>query len=72
MKQPHYLMKWFAFDHLPEGLMRETSRSFHALADRTDRKLVDGAEKSAALRHLLEAKDAAVRAAMETPVPLAE
>ena len=72
MGEPHYLIKWFAFDHLPDGIMRDTSRKFYDLATEVDVYLSNGAEKSAALRHLLEAKDAAVRAAMETPVPLSE
>lgn len=66
MGEPHYLMKWFAFAHLPQGIMRDTSEGFHKLAQSVDIMLVDGSEKSAALRHLLEAKDAAVRAAKET------
>lgn len=66
MREPHYLMKWFAFAHLPPGIMRDTSERFYKLAYAVDTTLVNGAEKSAALRHLLEAKDAAVRAAKET------
>lgn len=60
------LLRFFAHDHLPEQL-REISRPFgelaHGLADRDD---FDGPELTVALRKLLEAKDAAVRAALPT------
>lgn len=61
---PSHIMKFFAFDHLPEHL-REVSRPFHATASWVDQSLPDGAEKATALRKLLEAKDCAVRAALE-------
>lgn len=58
------LLKFFAFWHLPEGPMRETSRQFCHLAFHIVRTLPRTAERTVALRKLLEGKDAAVRAAM--------
>ena len=55
------MIKWFAYDHLREPL-KEVSFHFCELA-RTICSLVDqGPERTVALRKLLEAKDAAVRA----------
>ena len=59
------ILRYFEYAHLPAGIMMDTSRSFHALAQRTISTLPSSVERSAALRHLLEAKDAAVRAAMD-------
>ncbi len=61
------IMKYFAFGHLPEGPLRETSAKFAALAADVDETLPPGPETSTALRKLLEAKDAAVRAALDIP-----
>lgn len=58
------IVKYFAHDHLPEPL-RSVSEQFHSLAVILDEDLPNGAEKSTALRKLLEGKDAAVRAALE-------
>jgi hypothetical protein len=62
------LLRWFEFDHLRPGL-REVSQAFynlaHGLVD--DPALEDGPELSTALRKLLEAKDCAVRAALQVP-----
>ena len=58
------ILKHFNCDHLPQPL-REVSRAFYSLAHITIVPLPRGAERSTALRKLLEAKDAAVRAAME-------
>jgi hypothetical protein len=58
------ILKWFAFAHLPEDL-RTVSEQFSTLANNIETALPAGAEKSTALRKLLEAKDAAVRAAIE-------
>lgn len=55
------MMQWFAFDHLPPHL-RHVSRKFHDLAIEIVRDIVPGAERTVALRKLLESKDAAVRA----------
>lgn len=55
------MKKWFAFDHLPEPL-KEVSFHFAHLADDIIRLVEPGPERTVALRKLLEAKDAAVRA----------
>ena len=60
---PNPIMKFFAFEHLPEHL-QSASRPFHATASWMDQNLPNSAEKSAGLRKLLEAKDCAVRAAL--------
>ena len=54
----------FKTGHLPQHLA-EVSDPFCKLAHHVDEHLPNGAEKSTALRKLLEAKDAAVRAAVE-------
>lgn len=56
------IVKFFAYGHLPEFL-REVSKPFADLAD-TILKLPRSAERTVALRKLLESKDAAVRAAL--------
>lgn len=55
------MMKWFAYAHLPEHL-QETSRPFGQLAEHICESIESGPERTVALRKLLEAKDAAVRA----------
>jgi len=59
MRSP--IMQFFSFDHLPDHL-QEPSKSCAQLAESMERELPDGAEKSAGLRKLLEAKDCFVRA----------
>jgi hypothetical protein len=54
-------MKYFAYEHLPVHL-QEVSKPIGDLARQLDEQLSDGAEKSAGLRKLLEAKDCLVRA----------
>jgi len=54
-------MKYFSYQHLPAHL-QEVSKPIGDLATLMDESLPDGAEKSAGLRKLLEAKDALVRA----------
>ena len=61
---PHPTRRWFHFEHLPPTL-RDTSRRFHDLARDMDGRLPNGAEKSAGLRKLLEAKDCFVRCERE-------
>ena len=58
------ILRYFTTDHLPADLA-DVSGRFAALAHRLDDELPDGPEKSTALRKLLEAKDAAVRAALD-------
>ncbi len=55
------MLKWFAFEHLPSPL-KDTSRMFHSLATDICKDIEPGPERTVALRKLLEAKDAAVRA----------
>lgn len=56
----------FAYDHLPEGQLRETSLRCARLAEVMVEQLPDSPEMSAGLRKLLEAKDCFVRAALST------
>ncbi len=58
------IIKYFEFEHLPAHL-QEVSKPIGELARSMDVSLPDGAEKSAGLRKLLEAKDCLVRAALE-------
>lgn len=61
------ILRYFEFDHLPEGPLRDTSQMFYALAMTLDKRLPDGDEKSVALRKLLESRDAAERVARDMP-----
>lgn len=58
------LMQFFKYDHLPEHL-QAVSKPFGDLADRI-MLLPQNAERTTALRKLLEAKDCAVRAMIFT------
>jgi hypothetical protein len=58
------ILRYFVYDHLPEKL-QAVSAPFCDLAVYIEDNLPKGAEKSTALRKLLEAKDAAVRAALD-------
>ena len=64
------ILKYFQYDHLPAEL-KFVSRAVAQLASDMDNNLIDGPEKSAGLRKLLEAKDCFVRAKLEaeTKVP---
>lgn len=55
------LLRWFAYDHLPKQLQR-TSAPFAEMAKNLCKALPASAERTVALRKLLESKDAAVRA----------
>lgn len=59
------MLKWFAYAHLPAHL-QAVSKPFGELAELIVRDLPSGPERTVALRKLLEAKDAAVRAKLET------
>lgn len=61
---PSPILRYFAFEHLPHPL-GIISSWFHQLANSIDLELPAGPEKTTALRKLLEAKDAAVRAALD-------
>jgi hypothetical protein len=62
-KQPE-IMEYFAYEHLPPVPAR-VSKAFSYLAYSLVELLPDCAERSVALRKLLEGKDAAVRAALK-------
>lgn len=55
------MLKWFEYSHLPPHL-QETSKPFRELAQSIVDTVSPGPERTVALRKLLEAKDAAVRA----------
>ena len=55
------MLKWFKFDHLPDHL-KTVSVKFWELACSICSLVEPGPERTVALRKLLEAKDAAVRA----------
>lgn len=61
IKMSSSIVKYFAYEHLPPHL-QEVSAPLGDLARKMDDSLPDGAEKSAGLRKLLEAKDCFVRA----------
>jgi hypothetical protein len=61
---PAPILKYFAFNHLPQKL-QEVSEPIALIAQAMDTCLPDGAEKSAGLRKLLEAKDCFVRARLD-------
>lgn len=58
---PEHIMQFFTYAHLPPHL-REVSEPFAHLAERIEQTLPRNPERTVALRKLLEAKDAAVRA----------
>lgn len=58
---PDPIMQFFAYAHLPPFL-QEVSRPFGEMAEWIARELPRNPERTVALRKLLEAKDAAVRA----------
>lgn len=58
------MMKWFEYKHLPDHLAAVSSK-FGILADQLCAELEPGPERTVALRKLLEAKDAAVRAKLQ-------
>lgn len=60
------MMRYFEFLHLPPKL-QQVSRHFYTVADIVRNTVPDGPEKTVCLRKLLEAKDAAVRAALDIP-----
>jgi hypothetical protein len=61
VSNPNPILRFFAYDHLRSD-MRDVGELFHVAAHKLYVMLPDNAEKSTALRKLLEAKDAAVRA----------
>jgi hypothetical protein len=59
------ILRFFHYRHLPPAL-QETSSHFCTMANRIVTVLPRNAERTVALRKLLEAKDAAVRASLPT------
>jgi hypothetical protein len=62
-EKPHRILRYFGWGHLPEHL-QGASRACCELAETiaADSGVIDEAERTTALRKLLEAKDAYVRA----------
>jgi len=60
-----HIMQFFEFKHLPPHL-QEVSEPFAKMADTIVNTLPRNPERTVALRKLLEAKDAAVRAKLAT------
>ena len=58
-----HVLRFFKYDHLPPDL-QEISRPFGELARQVAERAPNNQETTVALRKLLEAKDAAVRAAL--------
>lgn len=58
------MLEWFKYEHLSENLM-VVSKRFCDLANYVVAELDGGPERTVALRKLLEAKDAAVRAKLK-------
>lgn len=61
MEPVEHIMQFFAFEHLPNHL-QTVSQPFGELAELIIANLPRNPERTTALRKLLEAKDAAVRA----------
>lgn len=59
-----HVLRFFAYGHLPAHL-QAVSRDFAELAKTTADRSPNSQETTVALRKLLEAKDAAVRAALD-------
>jgi hypothetical protein len=58
------MLKWFEYSHLKGRLQNKVSGLFYALAHQVVEEVEPGPERTVALRKLLEAKDAAVRATL--------
>ncbi|MFD6176711.1 MULTISPECIES: hypothetical protein [unclassified Isoptericola] len=59
------MLRWFAYDHLTKEPLRDVSFRFYCLAYDVVAMLPRTPERTVALRKLLEAKDAAVRTALD-------
>lgn len=62
------MLRWFDWAHLP-ALLQEVSRPFGLMAKGLAFNLPRSAERTVALRKLLEAKDAAVRSWLDSTTP---
>ena len=60
-----HVLRYFSFQHLPEGPLRDTSANCFDLAAAMISSLPEGPELTVGLRKLLEAKDCFVRAALD-------
>jgi hypothetical protein len=58
-------LRYFAFGHLPDGPLRNTSAACAQLAERMVQDLPGNAQLTIGLQKLLEAKDCFVRAALD-------
>jgi hypothetical protein len=65
-----HIMQFFQHSHLVQPLA-EVSRPFCELAEAIVAKVPRNPERTVALRHLLQAKDAAVRAVLANPMDAA-
>ena len=63
------ILRYFAFGHLPQGPLRDTSQLFALVAEDVVASVPAGPERTVALRKLLEGKDAAVRACLPDVEP---
>lgn len=63
-----FIRQFFRYDHLPPHLA-EVSQPFAEMADQIIELVPRNAERTVALRKLLEAKDAAVRAVIAEHEP---
>jgi len=68
MPPTEHILQFFAWTHLPPEL-QEVSAPFQVLAKRIMDTTPRNPERTVALRKLLEAKDAAVRAALAKDEP---
>jgi hypothetical protein len=64
MSHEERMLKWFGYHHLPPDV-QPVSAQFHQLATDIVGGIEPGPERTVALRKLLEAKDAAVRAKLQ-------
>lgn len=70
LKPSAKLLQFFRYSHLPKDL-QEVSRPFWDLANLLVTNLPENAEKTVAIRKLLEAKESALRASIYTELPIA-
>lgn len=61
---PHHLMQHFTYHPMVNSELDETHRIYYETASTIDNLLDETAEKTVALRKLLESRDAAIRAAL--------
>ncbi len=59
------ILRYFTYNHLPEGPLRDVSKECADLAEKLTAYLPLNGEQAAGLRKLLEAKDCFVRASLD-------